>query len=64
MISGGHSTAFEAVCDALADRIGAEREIVAGRGHAIPAVGGAYNSRVHEFLKRAEVSARERDGDD
>lgn len=49
---------------ALADRIGAEREIVAGRGHAIPAVGGAYNSRVHEFLKRAEVSARERDGDD
>jgi pimeloyl-ACP methyl ester carboxylesterase len=57
VISGGHSSAFELVCDVLADRIGAEREIVAGRGHTIPAVGGAYNSRVHEFLTRAEACA-------
>jgi pimeloyl-ACP methyl ester carboxylesterase len=63
VISGGHSEAFEAVCDALAARIGADREIVAGRGHTIPTVGDAYNSRVHEFLTRAESSARRRDGD-
>lgn len=57
VISGGHSPAFEAVCDAVGDRIGAERAVVAGRGHTIPSVGHAYNARVHEFLTRAEASA-------
>lgn len=54
VISGDHSPVFEAVCDSLAERIGAERTIVAGRGHTIPSVGEAYNSRVDEFLTRAE----------
>jgi hypothetical protein len=42
----------------LAERIGAERAIIAGRGHTIPSIGGAYNSRLHEFLARAEASAQ------
>jgi hypothetical protein len=58
VISGGHSSVFEAVSDTLADQIGAGRAIVPGRGHTIPAVGEAYNSRVHEFLSWAEASAR------
>ncbi|MGZ4345190.1 MAG: alpha/beta fold hydrolase [Solirubrobacteraceae bacterium] len=57
VISGGHSAAFEAVCDMLAARIGAEREIITGRGHTIPSIGDAYNSRVERFLGRAERSS-------
>ncbi|HUO71123.1 MAG TPA: alpha/beta hydrolase [Solirubrobacteraceae bacterium] len=53
VISGGHSPAFETVCDVLAERIEAERAILAGRGHTIPSVGAPYNALVHEFLARA-----------
>jgi pimeloyl-ACP methyl ester carboxylesterase len=56
VISGGHSAAFETVCDVLADRIGAERAIVSGREHTIPSVGAEYNACVHEFLTRAETA--------
>ena len=55
VISGGHSPVFEAVCDQLAQRLGgAERAIIPGRQHTIPATGPAYNSCVHKFLSRAE----------
>jgi pimeloyl-ACP methyl ester carboxylesterase len=57
VISGGHSTAFDAVCDELADAINAERAVVSGRGHTIPSVGGAYNACVDGFLERAERAA-------
>ena len=50
MISGGHSPVFEAVCDALAERLDAQRETIAGRGHTIPATGEPYNARLHSFL--------------
>ncbi len=56
VISGGHSPVFEAVCDAVAARLGAERAVIAGRGHTIPATGAAYNERLHAFL-----AARERE---
>jgi len=54
VISGGHSEVFEAVCDALADVIGAERDTVSGRAHSIPATGEAYNERLERFLIAAE----------
>lgn len=54
VISGGHSPVFEAVCDHLAQRLGAQREIIPGRQHTVPATGEAYNSCLHEFLSRAE----------
>jgi pimeloyl-ACP methyl ester carboxylesterase len=53
VISGGHSEVFEALGDALAEGIGAERRIISGRGHTIPAIGAEYNRCVHEFMARA-----------
>ncbi len=54
VISGGHSPVFEAVCDAVASRIGAQRIVISGRAHTIPAVGAAYNERLHAFLSESE----------
>ena len=59
VISGGHSPVFEAVCDTLARRIGAERAIISGRGHTIPATGHDYNARLERFLTAAETPAGE-----
>jgi len=55
VISGGHSPAFETLCDVLAERMGAERVVIAGRGHTIPATGAPYNGVLHNFLQRAET---------
>lgn len=54
VISGGHSRAFDAVCDSLAGAIGASRAVIAGRGHTIPSVGRAYNETLESFLLAAE----------
>jgi len=54
VISGGHSPVFEAVCDTVADRLGAERAVLAGRAHTIPATGAAYNDLLHAFLSDSE----------
>jgi pimeloyl-ACP methyl ester carboxylesterase len=54
VISGDHSPVFDAVCDALAERIGAERAVIGGRAHSIPRAGTAYNQRLEEFLGAAE----------
>ena len=50
VISGGHSPVFEAVCDELAQQLGARRETIVGRGHTIPATGEPYNALLHSFL--------------
>ena len=50
VLSGGHSPAFEAVCDAIAEGVGAERDVLTGRGHTIPATGALYNARVEASL--------------
>jgi pimeloyl-ACP methyl ester carboxylesterase len=54
VISGGHSPGFEAVCDALAGRLDAERAVISGRGHTIPSTGEPYNRRLRDFLAAAE----------
>jgi pimeloyl-ACP methyl ester carboxylesterase len=54
VLSGGHSSAFEAVCDALADGLSAEREVIRGRGHTVPSTGAPYNDRLEGFLRAAE----------
>ncbi len=56
VISGGHSDVFEAVCDVVAERLGAERAVIPGRGHSIPATGDAYNERLHAFLTACEAT--------
>jgi pimeloyl-ACP methyl ester carboxylesterase len=54
VLSGGHSSAFEAVCDALAEGLSAEREVIRGRGHTVPSTGEPYNERLEELLMSAE----------
>ena len=50
VLSGGHSPAFEAVCDAIARRLRAERDVIRGMGHTVPATGPPYNERLNAFL--------------
>jgi O-acetyl-ADP-ribose deacetylase (regulator of RNase III)/pimeloyl-ACP methyl ester carboxylesterase len=54
VISGAHSPVFEAVCDAAAARLQAQRAVIAGRGHTIPATGAPYNERLEAFLSESE----------
>ncbi|HEY3191245.1 MAG TPA: alpha/beta hydrolase [Solirubrobacterales bacterium] len=56
VISADHSPAFEAVCDHLADALGAERAVIPGRGHTIPSNGAPYNERLEAFLAAAEAT--------
>jgi len=62
VISGGHSDVFEAVCDRVAERMGAERAVIPGRGHSIPATGAPYNERLHTFLGECDRKDREAGG--
>jgi pimeloyl-ACP methyl ester carboxylesterase len=54
VISGGHSPVFEAVCDAVAGRMHAQRAAIVGRGHTIPATGAAYNELLEGFMLDSE----------
>jgi pimeloyl-ACP methyl ester carboxylesterase len=58
VISGGHSPAFDAVCDSLAEAIGAERAAISGRGHTIPGTGAPYNELLERFLRSCSWEAR------
>jgi pimeloyl-ACP methyl ester carboxylesterase len=55
VVSGGHSAAFEAVCDALAAALSAERAVIRGRGHTVPATGAPYNDRLEGFVRAAKA---------
>jgi pimeloyl-ACP methyl ester carboxylesterase len=46
VVSGGHDEGWEAMCAALARRIGAERALVEGAGHEIQFVGHPLNERL------------------
>jgi pimeloyl-ACP methyl ester carboxylesterase len=43
VVSGGHSAGFDAICDDLADRIGAARAVVSGAGHEVQFAGAPIN---------------------
>src|SRR5688572_17623874 len=43
VVSGGHSAGFDAICDDLAERIGASRMVVEGAGHEIQFTGRPLN---------------------
>jgi len=49
VISGGHSAAFDAICDVLEKRLGAERAVLPGAGHSVPKAPG-FNERLESFL--------------
>jgi pimeloyl-ACP methyl ester carboxylesterase len=54
VVSGGHNAAFEAVCDVLAERLGAERAVLPGAGHSIQRLGAPFNELLTAFVERAE----------
>ena len=49
VVSGAHNPAFDAVCDVLEERLGAERAMLPGAGHALPRAPG-YPDRLRAFL--------------
>jgi pimeloyl-ACP methyl ester carboxylesterase len=54
VVSGGHSAAFEALCDLLAERLGAERAILPGARHSVQRLGTPFNELLTEFVGRAD----------
>jgi pimeloyl-ACP methyl ester carboxylesterase len=58
VVSGAHHPAFDAICDVLETRLGAERAVVPAGGHNIPHLGAAQlNEVLQSFVQRAEDSA-------
>ena len=55
VVSGGHDDAFEAVCDVLETRLGAERALLRGAGHSIQRLGEPLNELLTSFVERAEA---------
>ena len=53
VMSGGHSEAFDAVCDVLEERLGAERVVLRGAGHAVPRLGAPFNDVLESFVTRS-----------
>lgn len=54
VVSGGHSAAFEAVCDVLEERLDAERAVLPGAGHSVQRLGAPFNELLATFAERAE----------
>jgi pimeloyl-ACP methyl ester carboxylesterase len=53
VVSGGHSAAFDAVCDVLEQRLRAQRAVLPGAGHSIPRLGEPFNELVAAFVTAA-----------
>jgi pimeloyl-ACP methyl ester carboxylesterase len=54
VVSGGHSAAFDAVCDVLEEKLGAERAVLPGAGHSVQRLGEPFNELLAAFVTRAE----------
>jgi pimeloyl-ACP methyl ester carboxylesterase len=57
LVSGDHLPEIERLCDLIAEALGGERAVIAGRGHAIPRAEG-FNDRVEAFWRSAEAGRR------
>ena len=55
VVSGGHSAAFDAVCDVLEERLDAERAVLPGAGHSVQRLGEPFNELLDGFVERAEA---------
>jgi hypothetical protein len=51
--SGDWSPAFEAICDVLQRRVGAQRAVLPGAGHAVPSLGAPFNERLEAFWRQS-----------
>ena len=57
VVSGAHHPAFDAVCDVLEQRLGAERAVIPGAGHGVQRTGAPFNERLEAFLRSAAAAA-------
>jgi pimeloyl-ACP methyl ester carboxylesterase len=55
VVSGDHHPGFERTCDALAEKLGAERAVLPGSGHA-PQRSDDFNGRLEELLAGHDLS--------
>jgi pimeloyl-ACP methyl ester carboxylesterase len=55
VVSGGHSAAFDAVCDVLERELGAERAVCPGAGHVAQTTPG-FNDVLERFVLGAEAA--------
>jgi pimeloyl-ACP methyl ester carboxylesterase len=55
VVSGAHSAAFDAVCNVLEERLGAERGVLPGAGHSVQRLGEPFNELLTSFVERAEA---------
>ena len=55
VVSGGHSPAFEALCDVLGELLGAERTVLPGAGHSVQRLGEPFNELLADFVELAEA---------
>jgi pimeloyl-ACP methyl ester carboxylesterase len=53
VVSGGHSAAFDAVCDVLEERLSAERAVLPGAGHSVQRLGEPFNAVLADFVTRS-----------
>lgn len=53
VVSGGHSKAFDEMCDSVAERIGAGRAVVEGAGHEIQFTGPPINEALLALWRSA-----------
>ena len=51
VVSGGHSAAFDAVCDVLAERLDAQLAVLPGAGHSPQRLGQPFNELIASFAK-------------
>lgn len=51
VVSGAHSAAFDAVCDALEERLGALRAVLPGAGHSPQRLGDPFNELLTSFAE-------------
>lgn len=61
VVSGEHDEAFDAVCDVLEERLGAERAVIPGAGHSVQRLGAPFNERLEAFLSAAQCPQRQID---
>jgi pimeloyl-ACP methyl ester carboxylesterase len=54
VVSGAHHPAFDAVCDVLEERLGADRAVLPGAGHSVQRLGEPFNALLAAFVERAE----------
>lgn len=52
VVSGGHHSAFDAVCDVLERELGAERAVIPGAGHSVARTGKPFNDVLVDFVER------------